>query len=152
MGAFSSHTAVAKTFEKNQQYINEMNKLKLERWIQMQAQMKQREKALEIARNRELFLWLAGFYLVAGSGIVSKFMRVKRPAVLTPLIPLSFVLMYVGDLGYGTKLHRIQMEAEMIMDHEKELLEYPCGLPTVQSIDSARIELEEENRLHPPHV
>lgn len=28
MGAFQSHTTVAKTFEKNQQYINEMNKLK----------------------------------------------------------------------------------------------------------------------------
>jgi hypothetical protein len=34
--------------------------------------MKQREKALEIARNRELFLWMFGFYLVAGTGIVSK--------------------------------------------------------------------------------
>lgn len=44
----------------------------LERWIQLHAQMKQREKAMEIARNRELFLWLSGFYLVAGSGIVSK--------------------------------------------------------------------------------
>lgn len=81
-----------------------------------------------------------------------RFLRVKRPAVLTPLIPMSFVLLYVGDLGYGTKLHRINLEAEMIMEHEKELLEIPCGLPTVSTIDSARIELEEENRLHPSHV
>jgi hypothetical protein len=77
---------------------------------------------------------------------------VKRPAVLTPLIPLTFALAYLGDLGYGTKLHRIGLEAEMIMEHEKELLMYPSGLPTVASIDSARIELEEESRLHPPHV
>jgi hypothetical protein len=97
MGAFTSHSAVTKSLEKNQQYINEMNKLKvnminnnytrlcfhvyiinnqflnqLERWIQMQAQMKQRERAQEIAKNRELFIWMSAFYLVAGSGIMSK--------------------------------------------------------------------------------
>ncbi|KAL7046550.1 hypothetical protein ACKWTF_002637 [Chironomus riparius] len=152
MGAFSSHSAVVKSFEKNQQYINEINKMKLERWIQMQAQMKQRERAQEIAKNRELFIWMSAFYLIAGSGIMSKFFRVKRPAVLSPLIPMSFVLLYYGDLSYGTKLHRINLEAEMIMEHEKELLELPCNLPTVASIDSARIELDEESRLHPPHV
>lgn len=113
--------------------------------------MKQKEKALEIARNRELFLWMFGFYLVAGTGIVSKFARVKRPAVLTPLIPMSFVLLYFGDLGYGSKVHRIHAEAEMIMEHEKDLLALPLGLPTVQSIDAARIELDEEIRLHPTH-
>lgn len=36
-----------------------------------------------------------------------RFARVKRPAVLTPLIPMTFVLAYVGDLGYGSKIHRI---------------------------------------------
>jgi hypothetical protein len=77
---------------------------------------------------------------------------VKRPAVLSPLIPMSFVLLYYGDLSYGTKLHRINLEAEMIMEYEKELLDVPGHLPTVQSIDSARIMLEEESRLHPPHV
>lgn len=65
---------------------------------------------------------------------------------------MTFVICYTADLGFGTKLHRINLEAEMIMEHEKELLEYPCGLPTVASIDSARIDLEEESRLHPPHV
>lgn len=134
----------------------------------MQFQIKQREKALEIARNRELFIWMFGFYVVAASGIVSKFVlkfsyqfhhlmtlrnfrfaRVKRPAVLTPLIPMTFVLFYVGDLGYGSKVHRIHAEAEMIMEHERDLLDMPCGLPTVATIDAARIELDEERRLHP---
>lgn len=50
--------------------------------------------------------------------------------MLTPLIPLSFVLAYVGDLGYGSKIHRIHAEAEMIMEHEKFLLDFPKGLPT----------------------
>lgn len=64
---------------------------------------------------------------------------------------MSFVLLYFGDLGYGNKVHRIHAEAEMIMEHEKELLALPLGLPTVQSIDAARIEMEEEIRLHPTH-
>lgn len=78
------------------------------------------------------------------SHLISRFSRVKRPAVLTPLIPMSFVLLYVGDMGYGSKVHRIHAEAEMIMEHEKELLELPCGLPTIASIDAARVELDEE--------
>lgn len=113
--------------------------------------MKQKEKALEIARNRELFIWMFGFYIVAGTGIVSKFARVRRPAVLSPLIPMSFVLFYFGDLSYGSKVHRIHAEAEMIMEHEKELLALPLGLPSVQSIDAARIEQDEVIRMHPSH-
>lgn len=57
---------------------------------------------------------------------------------------MSFVLLYVGDLAYGSKLHRIKAEAEMIMEHEHELLQLPAGLPSVASIDAARVELEEE--------
>lgn len=37
----------------------------------------------------------------------------------------------------------------MIMEHEKELLDFPLGLPTVASIDAARVEDEEERRFHP---
>ena len=78
-----------------------------------------------------------------------RFARIKRPAVLTPLVPLSFVLLYFGDLGYGSKTDRIKREAEMIMEHERELLDFPLGLPTVASIDAARVEDEEERRFHP---
>lgn len=45
----------------------------MERWIQLQFQMNQRKKAMEIARNRELFIWAFSFYLVAATGIISKF-------------------------------------------------------------------------------
>lgn len=78
-----------------------------------------------------------------------RFARIKRPAVLTPLIPMSFVVLYFGDLGYGSKTDRIKREAEMIMEHERELLDFPLGLPTVASIDAARVEDEEERRFHP---
>lgn len=37
----------------------------------------------------------------------------------------------------------------MIMKNEPELLEWPCGLPTVSSIDRARVNAEMEKKLHP---
>jgi hypothetical protein len=78
-------------------------------------------------------------------------MQNKRSAVLTPLIPLSFALLYVADLGYGSKVHRIHAEAEMILEHEKELVQFPGGIPTLSSIDASRIEVDEERRMHPHH-
>jgi hypothetical protein len=90
---------------------------------------------------------------------------------LAPIVPLSFVVGYYADLAYGSKLHRIASEADMIMQHEPELLEWPCGkrkafktsnlltiqlylflfvgLPTISEIDQARLELEDVKRLHP---
>lgn len=41
-------------------------------------------------------------------------------------------------------------EAEMILQNEQNLLEWPRGLPTVSSIDQARIDTDIEKRLHPP--
>lgn len=104
---------------------------------------------------------------------IFRFQKTKRPGVLAPLIPLSFVLAYYADLAYGSKIHRIRgtnkpyttdhdyisnwfcfnflilAEADMIMQNEPELLEWPCGLPTVSSIDQARVDTEIEKRLHP---
>lgn len=37
----------------------------------------------------------------------------------------------------------------MIMQNEKDLLEWPHGLPTVSSIDDARIDMEMQKKLHP---
>lgn len=121
----------------------------MERWIQMHYMIKQREMAKEIARNRELFFWLSAFYGVVGTSLISKFRRMKRPAILAPLVPMTFILGYYADYAYGTKVHRINAEAEMIMNHEEELLEWPSGIPTVSEIDQARIETDERVFLHP---
>lgn len=40
-------------------------------------------------------------------------------------------------------------EANMILEHENELLHWPGGLPTVSSLDEARVENEIEKKLHP---
>lgn len=141
----------------------------MERWIQMHYQIRERDVAMEISRSRELFYWIGSFYAVSLIGMVSRFQSTRRPAILAPVLPMSFVVAYFADAAYGSKAHRIRgskklfsqlktlqmffflyiAEAEMIMQHEPELLEWPCGLPTVSSIDQARVEMEIEKKLHP---
>lgn len=90
-------------------------------------------------------------------------------------MPFTFTVAYLGDYAYGSKISRIRgsllrssvpfnthirlilhsfydyhtAEAEMILQNEPELLEWPRGLPTVSSIDQARVEAEIEKKLHP---
>lgn len=90
MGNFFSNP-VEQTIKKNQEYISEMNKikvnfflnkflffffnkicLKMERWIQMHYQMRERQQAMEISKNRELFYWISSFYAVSVLGLISK--------------------------------------------------------------------------------
>ncbi|XP_005178248.1 plasminogen receptor (KT) [Musca domestica] len=125
--------------------------LKMERWIQMHYQIKEREEAIQIARNRELFYWISGFYLTSMFGCISIYQRTRRPISLLPMVPLSFVMGYYADLAYGSKIHRIKAEANMIMEHESELLHWPGGLPTVATIDEGRVEAEMEKKMHPHH-
>lgn len=64
---------------------------------------------------------------------------------------MTFIYGYLTDLAYGSKVHRIHAEAEMILEHEKELVSFPCGFPTLSEIDASRIEVDEERRMHPTH-
>jgi Uncharacterised conserved protein (DUF2368) len=121
----------------------------MERYVQMHYMLYERNKALEVAKQRELFYWIASFYGVSCVSLFSRFRSTKRPVVLAPILPLSFVLGYYADLAYGSKLHRIAAEAEMIMQNEQELLEWPCGQPTISEIDQARMDLEDSKKLHP---
>nr|CAD7198582.1 unnamed protein product [Timema douglasi] len=78
-----------------------------------------------------------------------RFRRTRKPGVLAPLLPLSFIGGYQADMAYGNKLHRIRGEAENIMQFEMDLLELPCGLPSASSIDQARLDNDEKKKLHP---
>lgn len=134
--------------ENNKKFMLEMNRLTLERQIQMQNQMRERLAATQIARARDLFLWLGSFYGLAGCGMLAAFARTKRPAVIAPLLPLTFIVGYQADLAYGSKLNRIKSEAENIMQYEKDIIEIPAGLPTLSTIDTARILQQDEQKYH----
>ncbi|KAF4802965.1 Plasminogen receptor [Turdus rufiventris] len=63
----------------------------------------------------------------------------KNPAVLLPILPLSFVFGYQYDMGYGTLLQRIKGEAENILDTQSTLLELPKGPITFEDLEKVRI-------------
>ena len=48
----------------------EMNKMTVERQIQMQNQMRERMQAAQIAGAREMFAWLGSFYVVATAAMI----------------------------------------------------------------------------------
>ena len=64
--------------------------------------------ALQIARTRELLNWFGTFYTVAAAGMLTGFHRSRKPGVLVPLLPLTFILGYQIDMAYGNKLMRIK--------------------------------------------
>ncbi|XP_053618147.1 plasminogen receptor (KT) [Plodia interpunctella] len=151
MGGFLSIN-MEENFKKNQEFIQTINKIKMERQIQLQFQIQERQMAMQIARNRDLCFWITAFYVTAGTGLITGFRRTKKPFLLVPLVPLTFVTLYHWDLAYGNKIHRIRMEAEHIMTHEADTLEWPCGLPSPSSVDLGRLYEEEKKKIHPPLI
>ncbi|XP_023344503.1 plasminogen receptor (KT) [Eurytemora carolleeae] len=140
--------AMDSNMEKNQKFMLEMNRTMLERQIHMQNQMRERMVASQIAGAREMFVWLGSFYAIAGTAMLAAFFRTKKPATIAPLLPLTFVVGYQADFAYGSKMNRIKAEAENIIQFERDIIEIPSGLPTVSSIDSARIQLQDEQKYH----
>merc|ERR1712183_983413 len=99
-------------FKKQQEFMLEMNRITLERQIQIA--MRERMVAGQVAGAREMFFWLGGFYVIAGAGMIVGFARPKKPAAIVPLLPLTFIVGYQADLAYGSKVNRIRAEAENI--------------------------------------
>ncbi|CAH0760204.1 unnamed protein product [Diatraea saccharalis] len=97
-------------FKKNQEFIQTINKIKMERQIQLQYQMQERQMAMQIAKNRDTCLWLTAFYCAASTALFTGFRRTKRAYFLIPMVPLTFVTLYYWDLAYGNKVHRIRCE------------------------------------------
>ncbi|XP_046637405.1 plasminogen receptor (KT)-like [Daphnia pulicaria] len=137
MGGYVSK-AVHENMKSNQEFMVEINRITIERQIQMQNQMRERMVALQIARTRELLNWFGAFYTVAAAGMLTGFHHSRKPGVLVPLLPLTFILGYQIDMAYGNKLMRIKHEAENIVKFESELLDLPMHLPTLSTIDMAR--------------
>jgi len=114
----------------------------------MQNQMRERMVAMQIARSREMLNWFGSFYALTAIGMFTGYKKSQKPGILVPLLPLSFILAYQIDLAYGSKLHRIRGEAENIINYESELLELPCSLPTLSTIDQARQIRNDQLKMH----
>lgn len=134
--------------QKQQDFMQEVQRVMLERNIQMQNEMRERLMAQQIARSREMFSWLASFYIIATVGMIRGFRSTRKPVTIAPLLPLTFIVGYQADMAYGNKINRIKSEAENILMYERDLIESPLGLPTIGTLDVRRMKLEEQSRYH----
>ncbi|XP_041975129.1 plasminogen receptor (KT) [Aricia agestis] len=149
MGSYLSIN-LEQQYKKNEKFIQTLNETMMERQIQMQNQMAMRQRAMAIAMNRDFFLFFGTFSAVAATALIAGFRKSRKPAFLGPLLPLTFANLYYYDMAYGSKLHRVRLEAEYIMNYHPDLLTVPCGLPSPSSIDQGRLKDEEEKLIHPP--
>ncbi|XP_008849409.1 plasminogen receptor (KT) isoform X2 [Nannospalax galili] len=126
---------------KNQQEFMLMNaRLQLERQLMMQNEMRERQMAMQIAWSREFLKYFGTFFGIATISLTAGAIKRKKPALLIPIVPLSFVFTYQYDLGYGTLLQRMKSEAEGILETEKNKLELPKGMITFEGLEKARRE------------
>lgn len=114
------------------------SRLQMERQILMQNQMRERQMAMQIAWSREFLKYLGTFFTLAAAGLTVGAIKRKRPGLLAPIVPLSFILAYQMDSAYGTLIYRMRGEAESIMASEHDRLDLPNGTPTFDSIEKAR--------------
>lgn len=146
---------VGKTMDENlkkqQEFMLKQSQLQLERQIQMQNAMRERQIAIQIAQSRDLFQWWLTFYGVALVGGIAGFRKRRSPVPLMPLIPLTFIVSYLGDLAYGTKINRIRDEADRILDQESGLLSMPHGLPSFNEIEMARLQQKDMQAIQQGH-
>lgn len=94
------------------------------------------------------FPWLTSFYLLASAAMFNGYRLTKKPTVLAPLLPLTYVVGYQYDLAYGTKMNRIKSEAENILMFERDIIESPLGLPTISLLDVGRMNTAEQAKFH----
>ncbi|NWS25116.1 PLRKT protein, partial [Polioptila caerulea] len=105
----------------------------------LQNLVRERQTAMQIAWTREFLKYFGTFYGLSTVVLTTGAIKRKKPAVLLPLLPLSFVFCYHYDMDYGTLLERIKGEAENILETQSTLLELPKGPLTFEDLEKIRI-------------
>lgn len=116
------------------------SRLQLERQLMLQNEMRERQMAMQIAWSREFLKYFGTFSGLATISLTAGAIKRKKPALLIPIVPLSFIFAYQCDLGYGTLLQRMKGEAEDILETDKSKLQLPGGMITFESLEKARKE------------
>ncbi|KAJ8710603.1 hypothetical protein PYW08_009118 [Mythimna loreyi] len=121
--------SMAEQMKKNQEKMQQMNKIKMERQMQFQYQMQKKQLAMQIAGSRDTCHFISAFYVTIATGLITGFTKTRKPALLIPLVPLAFPTAYFWDLAYGNKIHRIKTEADSILTNELDTIEFVLGPP-----------------------
>eukprot|EP01108_Squamamoeba_japonica_P008620 TRINITY_DN76_c0_g2_i1.p1 TRINITY_DN76_c0_g2~~TRINITY_DN76_c0_g2_i1.p1 ORF type:complete len:127 (+),score=5.02 TRINITY_DN76_c0_g2_i1:159-539(+) len=88
--------------------------------IKSQDRMRRTQMAMQMAFSRDLFMWMGGTWTGLVSGITLAKLAGKSvpPAMMAPVTILGIVSAYQYDMGYGTKLNRVNAEMNKIIDEE----------------------------------
>ncbi|KAF7669559.1 hypothetical protein LDENG_00155650 [Lucifuga dentata] len=124
--------------KKQQEFMLHNARMQMERQILMQNQMRERQMAMQIAWSREFLKYFGTFFTLTTVGLAAGALKKRKPGLLAPLVPLSFILTYQIDSAYGTLIYRMRGEAESIMATEHDRLDLPNGTPTFDSIEKSR--------------
>lgn len=132
--------SMGEQMKKNQEMMQQMNRIKMERQIQFQYQMQKKQMAMQIAGSRDTCHWISAFYATIAAGLITGFRKTRKPSLLAPLVPLAFPTAYFWDLAYGNKIQRIKNEADSILKNEEDALVYVLGpqpsLPAAPVVNS----------------
>ncbi|NXQ32467.1 PLRKT protein, partial [Alaudala cheleensis] len=82
----------------------------------LQNLIRERQAAMQIARTQEFLKYFGTFFGLAAVVLTTGAIKRKNPAVLLPILPLSFVFSYHYDMGYGTLLQRIRGKSVLFLE------------------------------------
>ncbi|NWZ64834.1 PLRKT protein, partial [Acrocephalus arundinaceus] len=100
--------------------------------------IRERQTSMQIVWTQEFLKYFRTFFGLAAVVLTTGAIKRKNPAVLLPILPLSFVFSYHYDMGYGTLLQRIKGEAKNILDTQNTLLELPKGPLILEDLEKTR--------------
>ena len=91
----------------------------------LQLKLREIQLATQFAIGKDRFYFFSVFYFVAFLGLNTIALKTKKPQVIVPLVPLSFIWAYQFDMYYLNKMKRIQKEASRLLKDEPELFYIP---------------------------
>uniref|UniRef100_A0A3B5LF91 Plasminogen receptor, C-terminal lysine transmembrane protein n=1 Tax=Xiphophorus couchianus TaxID=32473 RepID=A0A3B5LF91_9TELE len=112
--------------QKQQEFMLNNSRLQMERQIQMQNQMRERQMAMQIAWSREFLKYFGSFFTVATLGLTAGAIKRKNPGMLAPIIPLGFIFAYQMDSAYGTLIYRMRGEARLRISWRLSTIVWTC--------------------------
>ena len=113
---------------------SEMMITQMRRQLIMQNEMRERGISMQLAMARRQFQYWTVFVTPLALILPIAAIKTKKPQLIAPLWPLGIVTTFQYDMAHGSGVIEARKEAELIMKHQRELLEVPNGMPSVDDI------------------
>ena len=113
---------------------SEMMITTMRRQLIMQNEMRERGISMQLAMARRQFQYWTVFVTPLALLLPIAAIKTKKPQLIAPLWPLGIVTTFQYDMAHGSGVIEARKEAELIMKQQRELLEVPNGMPSVEDI------------------